>query len=458
MHRTKPTQLQRHLQQLRQQHAQTGQDALGEVLAAPELEHIFLEETGRHRQRLYPPLVTLRLFIDQILCGEQACQAAVSQRLAARVMQGHAQCSLSTGSYCKARKRLSLKLLERLCRHVGAQMQSRADAHCNWQGRAIKLFDATTVSMPDTFPNQQAWPQSARQAPGLGFPVARIGALISLSSGGVIDYAIAPMQGKDSGEQTLLRQLFGSFSERDILLADALHSTWWALHMLSQRGVDVVMPHDGRRKLDFAQGKIHSRTDHLAWWPRPKRAAWMSKEQYAQMPQGMWVREVQVGGRVLMTTLLDPCQASACEIDTLYAMRWNIEVDFRTLKTDMRMEVLRCKSPAMVEKEIAVYLLTYNLVRWVMVQAAQVAGKPARDMSFTSARRLILAFAGYQRQSAEQEQSTLARVLLQSIASCLLPKRPGRIEPRAKKRRPKPLALLLVPRCVAREQIRARRA
>lgn len=242
------------------------------------------------------------------------------------------------------------------------------------------------------------------------------------------------------------------------MLADALHSTWWALYMLNQRGVDVVMPHDGRRTLDFAQGTIHSSTDHLAWWPRPKRAAWMSKEQYAQMPQGMWVREVQVGGRVLMTTLLDPRQASACEIDALYAMRWNIEVDFRTLKTDMRMEVLRCKSPAMVEKEIAVYLLTYNLVRWVMVQAAQVAGKPARDVSFTSARRLILAFAGYQRQSGEQEQNTLARVLLQSIARCLLPHRPGRIEPRAKKRRPKPLALLLVPRCVAREQIRARRA
>ena len=101
------------------------------------------------------------------------------------------------------------------------------------------------------------------------------------------------MQGKDSGEQTLLRQLFDSLHEHDILLADALHSTWWALHMLSQRGVGVVMPHDGRRKLDFAQGTIHSSTDHLAWWPRPKRAAWMSKEQYAQMPQGMWVREVQ---------------------------------------------------------------------------------------------------------------------------------------------------------------------
>lgn len=458
MHPTNTTHLQHHLQQLRQQSSQSGQDTLGEILAAPELQHIFLEEIGPHRQRIYPPQVTLRLFIDQILCGEQACQAAVSQCIAARTVQGQAPCSPNTGPYCKARTRLSRQLPQRLCKHLGAQMQSSTNAQYSWQGRSIKLFDATTVSMPDTEQNQQAWPQNSRQAPGLGFPLVRIGALMSLSSGAVIDYCLGPMQGKGSGEQALLRQLSGSLSENDVLLADALHSTWWALHMLSQRGVAVVMPHDGRRKVDFTQGTVYSSTDHLAWWPRPQRAAWMSQEQYAQMPDGIWVRELQVNGRVLMTTLLDPAKASACEIDALYAMRWNIEVDFRTLKADMRMDVLRCKSPAMVEKEIAVYLLTYNLVRWVMVRAAQLVDKCAREVSFTSARRLISAFAGHQRQGGEREQSALVQALLESIAHCLLPKRAGRIEPRAKKRRPKPLALLRVPRCVAREQIRARRA
>lgn len=337
-------------------------------------------------------------------------------------------------------------------------MQSSAHTQYSWQGRSIKLFDATTVSMPDTAQNQQQWPQNLRQEPGLGFPLVRIGALISLPSGAVIDYCLGPMQGKGSGEQALLRQLSGSLSENDVLLADALHSTWWALHMFSQRGVAVVMPHDGRRKLDFTQGTVYSSTDHLVWWPRPQRAAWMSQEQHAQMPLGLWVRELEVDGRVLMTTLLDPAKASADAINVLYAMRWNIEVDFRTLKADMRMDVLRCKSPAMVEKEIAVYLLTYNLVRWVMVRAAQLVDKCAREVSFTNARRLIWVFAGYQRQSGEQGQSALAQALLQSIAHCLLPKRPGRIEPRAKKRRPKPLALLRVPRCVAREQIRSGRA
>lgn len=456
---SQPASLQHHLRQLRQQLAQSGQDTLSEALAAPEMEHILIEETGPHRQRIYPPLVTLRLFIDQILSSDQACQGAVSQRLVARLIQGRAHCSLSTGPYCKARQRLPLALLQRLCKHLGAQIENQAGAQWGWRGRCVKLFDATTVSMPDTVQNQQAWPQNARQASGLGFPLARIGALISLSSGAVIDYAVGPMQGKCSGEQALLRQLSGSLAENDLLLADALHSTWWAVQMLSLRGVCVVMPHDGKRSVDFSQGRIHSSTDHVAWWPRPQRAAWMSQEQYAQLPQGIWVREVKVDdGRVLMTTLLEPAQASAGELAALYAMRWNIEVDFRTLKADMHMDVLRCKSPAMVQKEIAVYLLTYNLVRRVMAQAAQLAGQSARQLSFAGAQRLIRVFSGHQRQCGKPMQSALGQALLESIARCLLPKRPGRVEPRAKKRRPKPLPLLRVPRWVAREQIRAQRA
>ena len=97
------------------------------------------------------------------------------------------------------------------------------------------------------------------------------------------------------------------------------------------------------------------------WWPKPKRASWLTNEQYEQLPDGIWVREVDVAGRIIVTTLLEPAQISPKEIAALYAMRWNIEVDFRTLKAAMNMDVLRCQSPAMVQKEIAVYLLTYNL-------------------------------------------------------------------------------------------------
>ncbi len=458
MHSTKTSSLKHHMQQLRQQFAQSGQDTLGEALGTQELDQILIEETGCHRQRIYPPMVTLRLFIDQILSTDQACQGAVSQRLVARVVQGHTECSLNTGPYCKARKRLALRLPQRLCKHLGGQLERCAAPQWGWRGRSVKLFDATTVSMPDTPQNQQSWPQSTGQKPGLGFPLARIGALISLSSGAVIDYAVGPMKGKCSGEQALLRELSGSLSRNDLLLADALHSTWWAVQMLEQRGVDLVMPNDGRRKVDFTEGRVHNEADHVVWWPKPKRACWIGKAHYEQMPAGIWVREVRVDGRIVAPTLLEPAQISPEELAALYAMRWNIEVDFRTLKAAMNMDVLRCKSPAMVKKEIAVYLLTYNLVRWAMARAAQLAKVPARELSFSSARRLIWAFACHLRQCLNHVTNTLAGTLLKSISRCVLPKRPGRIEPRAKKRRPKPVPLLTVPRSVAREQIRAQRA
>jgi len=179
--------------------------------------------------------------------------------------------------------------------------------------------------MPDTPANQQAWPQSRSQNPGIGFPVARIGALISLSSGAVIDYAVAPMRGKSSGEQTLLRELVANLCKGDVLLADALHSTWWALNMLSQRGVDVVMPNDGRRKVDIRAGRILSPCDHVVWWPKPKRASWISRADYACMPDGMWVREVIVNDQIIVTTMTDPSQISPKELAELYVMRWNIE-------------------------------------------------------------------------------------------------------------------------------------
>lgn len=458
MHRTKTGGLQSHVHQLRQRFALSGQDTFCKAFGAKEMQQILLEEIGCYRERIYPPMVTLRLFIDQVLSSDPACQDAVGRRLSQRVSDGQSACSLNNGPYCKARSRLALRLPQRLCKQLGLTLERAAAKQWGWRGRSVKIFDATTVSMPDTPLNQQAWPQSRTQAPGLGFPMARIGALISLASGCVIDYAVGPLKGKNSGEQALLRDVSVNLANNDIVLADALHSTWWTMHMMVTLGVDVVMPNDGRRKVDFKQGHAFNETDHVVWWPKPKRAPWIGTEQYQQMPQGIWMREVSSAGRILVTTLLEPAQIDANELAALYAMRWNIEVDFRTLKSTMNMDVLRCKCPAMVQKEIAVYLLTYNLVRWTMACAAKLAQVSARALSFAGARRLIWNFAGHLRRRTYRDTRYLATTLLKSISHCLLPKRPGRVEPRAKKRRPKPLPLLTVPRPAAREQILAQRA
>lgn len=417
-----------------------------------------LEAHGKPgRRRLYPTLDTLRLFIGQVLSVDRACQDVVGRRLFERIAQGQSANALNTGSYCDARSRLPLALPVTLGVTLGAQLESLTPAHWRWQGRCVKLFDGTTVSMPDTPDNQQAWPQSREQKPGLGFPLARIGALIGLASGALLHYQVAACEGKGTGEQSLLRDLLVHLDTDDVLLADALLATWWIIEAASRRGVDVVMAQHGRRITDFTRGSRLGKNDHVVQWPRPPKPKTMSTEDYARYPDFIALREIKVDGRILVTTLLDPGYAPPRTLDALYRMRWNIEVDFRIIKITLQMDVLRCKSRAMVEKEIAVCLLAYNLVRWAMAKAATLTDVLPRALSFTGAKRLLAAFSDQLRRTPDDQIRTLIATVLASIATLQLPYRPDRIEPRAKKRRPKNLPMLTVPRHVARELIRDQR-
>lgn len=458
MKHSKTSGLRRQVIQFRHQFGQVGHSLMSRMLDAQRLEQIVCEEVRAHRHRLYPALTTLRLFLGQALSDDHACQDVVGRRLSERVARNEPASSLNTGPYCKARQRLPLSLPVRLMRMLGQAMEQQACLHWAWRGRAVKLFDATTLSMPDTPSLRCVYPQSPEQRPGLGFPLARIGGLFGLASGGVLDYAVAAMQGKGSGEQTLLRQLLPALRAGDILLADALHATWWTLALLQRQGVDAVMPQHGRRRTDFSQGIVLGRRDHLVEWPRPKlRPSWLDEAQYRALPAALLVREAEVEGRVLVSTLTDARGVRPADLDALYRMRWNIEVDFRTLKVGMDLDVLRCKSPKMVNKEIAVGLLAYNLVRSAMVNAASLAHLAPRLLSFAGARRVLSAFADQLRHAPNRRLTRLLAIVLGVISTLALPHRPDRIEPRAKKRRPKPLPLLTVPRHIARAQILASR-
>jgi len=409
------------------------------------------------RDRVYPPLDTLRLFIGQVLSADRACQDVVGRRLSERLAHGQPASALNTGSYCDARSRLPLAMPTTLGSLIGERLESAVPLQWRWQGRTVKLFDGTTVSMPDTPNNQQAWPQSREQKPGLGFPIARIGVLIGLASGAVLRYQVAACEGKGTGEQSLLQNLLVHLNADDVLLADALLATWWIVEGARRRGADVVMAQHGRRITDFTCGSRLGKKDHIVQWPRPPKPKTMSAEDYARYPEFITMRELEVNGRILVTTLLDPGFAAPRALDVLYRMRWNIEVDFRTIKITLQMDVLRCKSQAMVEKEIAVCLLAYNLVRWAMAKAAALTDVLPRVLSFTGAKRLLVAFADQLRRTPENQICAVIATVLASIATLQLPHRPDRIEPRAKKRRPKNLPLLTVPRDVAREFIRAQR-
>lgn len=301
---------------------------------------------------------------------------------------------------------------------------------------------------------QNCWPFLAQfNWPLTGFPLCRLVAILCLSSGAVLNAAMGPCQGKGSCEQTLLRSLLDTLALGDIWLGDAFFATYFLLCALQERGVDGVFEQPGARKrsTNFGCGQRLGQRDHLIEWSKPKRKpAWMSQEDFDQAPDTLTVRELQTGGKILVTTLLCPQPTPKPALKQLYRNRWHIELDLRNIKTTMGLEMLRCKTPAMAIKEIWVYLLAYNLIRLMIARAALLSDVLPRQLSFKHALQLCIAcepnWLGI-------DHNQMVR-LFALIAQNRVGNRPTRIEPRAVKRRPKPFLLLTKPRCIAREEIR----
>lgn len=432
---------------------QSGREKLFNVLPAQELARAVQEEVGVWRDRRYAPLVALRLFVEQVLHTDHACQDVVVRYASERVAQGEAQVSLSTGPYCNARQRLPLRLVERLGKRVGERLQDGCAQGWRWRGRSVKIVDGTTVTMPDTAENQARYPQHGVQKPGLGFPIARLVALVSLGCGAVLNWAMGPCQGKQTGEDALLRRLYGSLVKGDIVLADRYHCSYFTVAVLYLMGVDVLTRQHARRVTDFRRGKRLGKRDHLVVWERPARPPWMEQEVYARIPEELVLREAKVAQWVLVSTLIDPVQVSKEELNALYVQRWHIELDLRAIKTVMGMEILRCKSAQMVQKEVGAFFLAYNLIRAAMAQAAACAKLLPRQLSFCAAKRMINGFLDLLRGRAARGLIRMFAYLRGAIALLLLPHRPNRVEPRAVKRRPKPHRLLTELRNVARARL-----
>lgn len=411
------------------------------------------EECGRWRERLYGPLTTLMLFIEQVLSADHSCQDVVALGVSARVASGQAQCSLNTGSYCRARQRLSLSLIERLGRAVGQRVCVQPPEAWLWRGRQVKLIDGSTASMPDTTDNQKHFPQHREQKPGLGFPMARLVAVISLSCGTVLDWASGACEGKSSGETGLVWGLVPGFCGGDIVIADRCYAGYFMIARLLQAGVDVVTRQHQRRRCDFRRGKRLGTRDHVVVWARPKRPAWMDELTYAGMPEQLSMREVRIGGWTLASSLLDARAVSKKELLGLYRSRWQVELDLRSIKSVMQMDILRCKSAQMVRKEIATHLLAYNLVRAVMAQAASHTSVSPRQLSFKGTLQLLRAFEQNLRHCPHQRLRLQHAHLLGAIARLRLPHRPDRVEPRCIKRRTQTYPLLTTPRSVEKQRL-----
>jgi len=442
------------LQQRRTHHLASNADAYAffNLLTGPELLDQVESLLPDHRERLFPPTETLSMFMAQALSADRSCQRSVNELAVKQLRAGLKPCSTHTGGYCRARQRLPVEMVSSLVRNTGNLISSNARSG-QWMGRPVRLVDGTTVIMPDTQANQDAYPQSRGQKPGLGFPICRMVGIVCLSSGAVLDAALGRFRGKGGDEQTLLRSMLDTLNTGDVLLGDAFYATYFLLCELQRRGIDGVFEKYGarRRSTDFRRGTRLGTRDHLITLEKPsRRPAWMNQASYEQEPDQLEVRELKAGNKILVTTLGCARETPKAALKALFKDRWHVELDLRNLKTTMGLEMLSCKTAAMAVKELWVYLLAHNLIRLLMVQSASIVDCLPRQLSFKHTLQLWLAWRQFDGSDIDER----FHQLLMLIAQQRVGRRSGRMEPRAVKRRQKPYPLLTRARQAERKEIR----
>jgi Transposase DDE domain len=431
---------------------------LAAELSADAIKQACQEEAYSWRDRLLNPVTTVYLFILQILHGNTACQHAVH----------FGRWDFTDSAYCAARKRLPLGIFRRLAGRVAARARTATTAASSWHGHRVWLLDGSSFSMPDTPELQAAFGQSGAQRRGCGFPLAKFLALFDLATGMLLRVEPAPLR---SHEMARCAVATAGLLPGDVVLGDRGFCSYAHLAILLNRKLHGVFRAHQRQIIDFAPGRPratkgkakapreatirpHSRwvrsqgdSDQVVIWYKPKdKPNWMSKDEYAALPEEITVRELRykvhtsgyrVGEVTLVTTLLDASAYPAEALADLYLRRWQVEVYLRDLKITLKMDILKCKTEDGVLKELAVFALVYNLVRSVACESAKARGVAADRVSVMDAVRWLVGAEG---------DEDLSVILIN-------PSRKGRIEPRVKKRRPKAYPLMTKPRAVLRKQL-----
>jgi len=425
-------------------------------LTEARIREVLNEHGVQYRDRVFSPVTTIWGFLSQVLSEDRSCRDTVSRIIAHRAANGMPPCSPSTASYCNARSRIHTSVLSTLAKRTAEELQTSTPDQWKWNGRSVFIVDGSHVSMPDTVENQAVYPHPPNQKPGIGFPLARITVVLSLATGTCHDLAIAPYKGKGTGEKTLFRRMYDTLNPGDVVLADALFDDYFITCELCNRGVDLV----ARAKYERVKTRIvESRPDgDLIVWQRPNKPRGMTGEQYRTYPKQLLMRQVTVDARdknnrvtqfKVITTILTR-SVGGKQIGDLYERRWEGEVDIRSIKATMQMDVLRCKTPDMVHKEIWTHLLAYNLLRTVMAVAANENDIEPRNVSFKGAKQALTAFAPKIEAARPENRGALIDAMLTTIAYHRVGNRPGRWEPRARKRRSRKANRLMQPRHIAK--------
>jgi len=389
----------------------------------------------KFRDRVFTPAKTLGLFVSQVLSRSDACITVMAKFNRERKDRGLSPVSGDASAYTKARARLPVVLIDHLSDRVRKIAHNMTLDEGKWNGLNVYLVDGFVLRAPDTLENQKKYPQPSSQKEGLGFPQVRVVITTSLATGCVEHYNTARVKGKKTGEVSLFREKHKDFEIGDIVVADSNFESFHDAALLIRRGVHMVCCINGTRNSPF-EGACETIEDVIVELQKPKfDPSRFTRKEWNALPKRILYRMIRY--RVascetpitIVTTLTDRQRFSAEDIAELYGFRWDVEVDIRSYKSSMGMCELRCLIPENLDREIAVAVLGYNLVRVLMCDTAAVLEVHPREISFSSARDAWLEF--------HDERETIDDVawLIHSTASHFVRNRPGRDEPRAIKRR-----------------------
>jgi len=433
------------------------------VLPEAVIEQILDEQGVKYRQTLYTPIVVLWAWIAQVLDGDKSLSNAVNRVMAWVSAARETIPSADTGGYSKARKRLPLAVLKSLLSRTAVALTSQVKPEHLWCGRRVKAYDGTSVLMSDTPANQAVYPQHSNQKAGCGFPLAKVVVWFCGTTGAVLEVAVAAF---NTSEWQLSRQLYAKLTPEDVVVADSAYGSYADLALVRLAQADAVFRKHHARHCDFRKGQKLGIGDHIVEWHRPlKCPASMSPADFAALPTCLEVREVhlliqQPGFRpteiILVTTLLDPKRYPKAKLAELYQLRWfTTEVNFKHLKTTLQMEMIAAKTPEMVQKDIWVHLLAYNLLRTLMWQAAQAAKTSPLRLSLQGTRQQFNHLRPLLAHATLKTRRFLYAALLEMVQVQVVPLRPHRKEPRVVKRRPKPFPRMQQPRSVLKAKLAA---
>ena len=416
---------------------------------------------------IYSTAVVLWAFLGQVLRDgkEASCQFAVSCVIDFCLLNDRCAPTKDTGDYCVARMKLSEDVLHELSCEVASELEEAADQSWLWKDLSPMLIDGFNFTMPDTLKNQAVYPQSKSQKPGIGFPIARAVAILSLATAAVMNVAIGPYAGKETGENAILRSMLSTLSPSNIAVMNRYYCSYMMLALLLNQGTHSCARKHHLRHSDFRRGRRLGKYDHIITWTRPPRPKWMSEELYAQVPKTLELREIRFnvvlpGRRTrsldIITTLTDADVYTKQDIADLYGFRWDPELDIRSIKSSLNIGHVRCKSPEMVRRELWTTLLAYNLIRTTVASAAALHDKHPRQISFTSTVQFVLSSWSLIACGSVEKSKLLNFMLhkIKEIAACEVRNRPGRFEPRVlKRRRDNAYSLMRKPRAVLRAEL-----